>query len=160
MKRIQNWLGEYMEFEGSLGQAIANHKIHNLPGGYIYDDGFINLSADPEIPIKGLIILGTNRTFSSINEFSDDERLKIYNVSNSLIETFHDIGFKKIIQYQDEGTSGQFHIWFLPRHDWTYKFGNNLDDMINFAQKNLNISDEYRQSLIECISTIKSTFNN
>ena len=27
MKKVKNWLGEYMEFEGSIGEAIANHRI-------------------------------------------------------------------------------------------------------------------------------------
>ncbi len=157
--KIKNWLGEYMKFTGSLGKAIANHEINNLPGGYIYDDGFINLSADPEIPIEGLIILGTTKSYSSINEFSDNERLKIYDISNKLLKTFHKIGYKKIILYQDEGSSGQFHIWFLPRHNWTYKFGNNLDDIIQFSKEKLNLSNSYKISLLKCISNIKNNFD-
>ena len=37
MNKIKNWLDEYMEFEGTLGMAIANHNIKNLPGEYIFD---------------------------------------------------------------------------------------------------------------------------
>lgn len=158
MNKLKNWLDEFMEFEGSLGMAIANHNIKNFPGEYIFDNGFINLTADPEIPIKGLVILGTNKPYSSISEFTVEERLQIYEVSNKLINALHHVGFEKIIQFQDEGSNGQFHIWFLPRHDWTYQFGNNLDDIIKYSKETLNISNEYRESLLKCISIIKSNF--
>ena len=68
--------------------------------------------------------------------------------------------FTNIIQFQDEGSNGQFHIWFLPRHNWTYQFGNNLDDMAKYSKTVLNISSEYRKSLLDCISTIKTMFIN
>lgn len=133
-------------------------KLQIYHGGYIYDDGFVNLTLDPEIPIKGLVILGTKRTTSSFCDFSDDEQKKILDVTTHLLNTFHQIGLKKIIQFQDEGSNGQFHIWFLPRHDWTYQFGNNLDDIVNYSKNVLNTSDEYRHSLLNCMSKIKSNF--
>lgn len=148
-----------MEFEGTLGIAIANHNIKNLPGEYIFDNGFINLTADPEIPIMGLVILGTNKSYSSISEFTNEQKIQIYNIYNKLIDTLHQVGFNNIIQFQDECTDGQFHIWFLSRHDWTYQFGNNLDDMAKYSKKVLNISNEYRKTLLDCISTIKTKFN-
>lgn len=160
MNKLKNWLGEFMEFEDTLGMAIATHNIKNLPGEYIFDNGFINLTADPEIPIKGLVILGTNKPYSSILEFTLEEKLQIYDISNRLINTLHHLGFNKIIRFQDEGCKGQFHIWFLPKHDWTYQFGNNLDDIIKYSKETLNVSNEYRESLLKCISIIKSDFTH
>ena len=160
MNKIQNWLDESMEFEGTLGMAIANHNIKNLPGEYIFDNGFINVTADPEIPIMGLVILGTNKPYSSICEFTNEQKMQIYNISDKLIDTLHHVGFNNIIQFQDEGSDGQFHIWFLPRHNWTYQFGNNLDDMAKYSKTVLNISSKYRKSLLDCISTIKTMFIN
>lgn len=158
MKKIINWLGQEMQFEGTLGQAIANHKITNLPGKYIYDDGFINLTPDPEIPIKGFIILGTNKPYSSITEFSEEERMKISDISNRLVNTLHQIGFKEILIFQDEASKGQFHIWFLPRHEWTKQFSCNLNAMIEYSKKELNISENYRNELLECIDEIADKF--
>ena len=159
MNRIKNWLNEYMEYEGTLGMAIAKHNIKNLPGEYIFDNGFINLTADPEIPIMGLVILGTSKPYSSISEFTNDQKMQIFNISNKLIDTLHQVGFNNIIQFQDEGSNGQFNIWFLPRHNWTYQFGNNLDDMAKYSKEVLNISTEYRNSLLNCITIIKTKFN-
>ena len=151
MNKIKNWLDESMEFEGTLGIAIANHNIKNLPGEYIFDNGFINVTADPEIPIMGLVILGTNKPYSSICEFTNEQKMQIYNISDKLIDTLHHVGFNNIIQFQ---------IWFLPRHNWTYQFGNNLDDMAKYSKTVLNISSKYRKSLLDCISTIKTMFIN
>lgn len=158
MRKIKNWLGENMEFSGTIGQAIANHQIKNLPGGYIYDDGFINLSADPEIPIKGFIILGISKPIYSITQFSKEERTRIIEVSNKLLEVLHEIGFSKVIQFQDEST-WQFHIWFLPRHEWTYQYGNDLTKISNFAKNQLNTSDKYKKELLDCIELLKEKFS-
>ena len=99
MNRIKNWLNEYMEYEGTLGMAIAKHNIKILPGEYIFDNGFINLTADPEIPIMGLVILGTSKPYSSISEFTNDQKMQIFNISNKLIDTLHQVGFNNIIQF-------------------------------------------------------------
>ena len=159
MKKVKNWLGEYMEFEGSIGEAIANHSIKNLPGGYIYDDGFITLIADPEIPIKGLIILGTNKKVSSITEFTKEGRYKIIDISNKLITCLHQLGLNKIIQYQDEGSSGTYHIWFLPRHEWTFQFKDNIYDMVEFSKNELNVSKEYREEILNFIKLLKEKYS-
>ena len=47
MKKILNWLGQDMEFEGNLSYAIASHKITNFPGEYIYEDELFNIATDP-----------------------------------------------------------------------------------------------------------------
>ena len=46
MNKIVNWLGQTMEFDGKLSSAIAQHKITNFPGGYIYEDGLFNIATD------------------------------------------------------------------------------------------------------------------
>ena len=74
--------------------------------------------------------------------------MQIYNISNKLIDTLHHVVFKNIIQFQDEGSNGQFHIWFFPRHNWTYQFRNNLDNMAKYSKMVLNISSKYKNSLL------------
>lgn len=74
MKKILNWLGKDMEFEGNLSYAIASHKITNFPGEYIYEDELFNIATDPEIPIKGYMILAINKPIRSITDLTKDER--------------------------------------------------------------------------------------
>lgn len=158
MNKILNWLGQSMEFEGNLSLAIAEHKITNLPGGYIYDDGFINIAADPEIPIKGYMVLAVNKPTLTITDLSGTERFSIIDVSNKLLNAMHKVGYEKIMIFQDESSSGYLHISFIPRHEWTYKFHTNLSEMGLYAKQYLNIDDKYKQELLLCIEEIKTQF--
>ena len=158
MKRIVNWLGQTMEFKDNLSTAIAKHEITNFPGEYIYEDELFNISTDPEIPIKGYMILGTSKEILTITEFTKEERNRLTDLSIRLLEAMHKSGFKKVMIYQDESSSGNLHINFIPRHDWTYKFYANFGEMGIYAKKNLNISDKYKKEMLESIKIIKKNF--
>lgn len=159
MKKITNWLGQDMEFEGKLSSAIANHKITNFPGEYVYDDGLFNISTDPEIPIKGYMVLGINKNIYSITDLSIPEKNKLIDLSDRLLKSMHKSGFEKVLIYQDESSSGDLHINFIPKHDWTYKFHANIGQMGIYAKENLNIGNKYKEELINAIELIKINFN-
>ena len=84
MNKFINIFKEECEFN-CLGCDIANHKLIP-PGGYVYEDDFINISADPEIPIVGFMVLGIKKHIKSINELTRDERIKIMDILNLTIE--------------------------------------------------------------------------
>ena len=113
MNQIVNWLGQNMEFEGSLSSAIAKHEITNFPGSYVYDDGLFNIATDPEIPIKGYMILAINKKTLTITDLTKDERNKLIDLSNRLLKAMHRTGFEKVMIYQDESSSGNLHINFI-----------------------------------------------
>ena len=77
MKKIVNWLGQTMEFEENLSSAIAKHEITNFPGEYIYEDDLFNISTDPEIPIKGYMILGISKQTLTITDLTKEERNRL-----------------------------------------------------------------------------------
>ena len=158
MKRIVNWLGQTMEFEGDLSSAIAKHEITNFPGEYIYEDDLFNVSTDPEIPINGYMVLGISKKTLTITDLTKEERNRLTDLSNRLLESMHKSGFEKVMIYQDESSSGNLHINFIPRHEWTYKFHANFGEMGIYAKNNLNISDEYRKEMLESIRRIKKNF--
>lgn len=158
MKKIVNWLGQTMEFKGNLSSAIAKHEITNFPGEYIYEDDLFNISTDPEIPIKGYMVLGISKKTLTITDLTKEERNRLTDLSNRLLESMHKSGFEKVMIYQDESSSGNLHINFIPRHEWTYKFHANFGEMGIYAKNNLNISDEYRKEMLESIRRIKKNF--
>lgn len=158
MNKIINWFGQEMEFEGNLSLAIASHNITNFPGSYVYDDGLFNIATDPEIPIKGYMILAINKPTLSITGLNEYERNKLIELSNRLLTAMHKTGFEKVMIYQDEASSGHLHINFIPRHEWTYQFHVNFGEMGIYAKKVLNTSDEYRKELLDCIDKIKENF--
>lgn len=158
MKKILNWLGQEMEFEGNLSSAIANHEITNFPGSYVYEDELFNIATDPEIPIKGYMILAINKPIRTITDLTKDERNKLVDLSNRLLETMHNCGFEKVMIYQDEASSGYLHINFIPRHEWMNQFHANFGNMGIYAKDVLNVSDDYRKELLNCIDKIKENF--
>ena len=158
MNKIINWLGQTMEFEGNLSSAIAEHRITNFPGSYIYEDDLFNISADPEIPIKGYMVIGICKEIVTIEDLTREERNRLMNLTNRLIKAMHISGFKKIIIYQDETSTGNLHINFIPRHEWTYKFYANFGEMGVYAKNYLNTSDNYRKEMLEIIEVIKRNF--
>ena len=85
MNKVIDIFGKEIEFE-CMGCDIANHKLIP-PGGYVYEDDFINVSADPEIPIKGFMVLGINKHIKSLNEMSETERINIMKILNKTIST-------------------------------------------------------------------------
>ena len=158
MNKIVNWLGQTMEFEGNLSSAIAKHKITNFPGSYIYEDDLFNISTDPEIPIKGYMVLGISKNTLTLTDLTIEQRNRLIDLSNRLLKAMHKSGFDKVMIYQDESSSGNLHINFIPRHEWTYQFHANFGEMGLYAKTHLNISDEYRKELLESIEEIKNNF--
>ena len=158
MKKILNWLGQEMKFEGNLSSAIANHEITNFPGSYVYEDELFNIATDPEIPIKGYMILAINKPIRTITDLTKDEREQLMDLSNRLLEAMHNSGFKKVMVYQDESSSGYLHINFIPRHEWMNQFHANFGNMGIYAKEVLNVSDDYRKELLNCIDKIKENF--
>ncbi len=158
MNKILNWLGEFMEFEGNLSYAIANHEITNFPGSYVYDDGLFNIATDPEIPIKGYMILAINKPIHTITDLTEAERNKLIDLSSRLLESMHKSGFKKVMIYQDESSSGYLHINFIPKHEWTYQFHSDFSQMGIYAKNILNVSSHYREEVLNCIDIIKENF--
>ena len=63
--KIIDVLGKEIEFD-CMGCDISTHKM-TPPGGYVYEDDFINISADPEIPIPGFMVLGIKKHVKRYN---------------------------------------------------------------------------------------------
>ncbi len=135
--------GNEFEFE-CLGCDIANHKLIP-PGGYVYDDGFINVSADPVIPIKGFMVLGIKKHIKSMNELSSNERNKIFEILNKTIEIIKKIEISQEVLIIQEERSKHFHIWIVPIHSWMEKFQKsvfNIKEITEYAKNNFSSNDK------------------
>lgn len=141
-----------------MGCDIANHKLIP-PGGYVYEDNFINVSADPEIPIKGFMVLGINRHIKSLNEMSETERNDIMNILNKTIENIKKANIAKEVLLIQEERASHFHIWIVPIHDWMNKFGKNvrnIKEIIDYSKQNFDESQKVE--LLRAIEDLKMEF--
>lgn len=112
----KNFLGEDMEFYGCKSCAISNHEITNLVGGYLYDDGFVNVTADPEVPIKGFMVVGIKPHVATLTSLTPQERFQIYEVTNSLEGIMHELGYNNVLKFED-GFSTHWRQWLIPAND-------------------------------------------
>ena len=158
MNKVIDIFGKEIEFE-CMGCDIANHKLIP-PGGYVYEDDFINVSADPEIPIKGFMVLGINKHIKSLNEMSETERINIIKILNKTISTIKKVNIAKEVLLIQEEKANHFHIWIVPIHDWMNKFGKNvknIKEIIDYSKQNFN--ENQKIELLQAIEDIKIAFN-
>lgn len=155
--KIVDVLGNEIEFN-CMGCDIAEHRMLP-PGGYVYEDNFINISADPEIPIPGFMVLGINKHIKSLNELSKEERYQIIDVLNLTITKIKECKISDEVLLIQEERANHFHIWIVPTYDWMKVFNKNvrnIDKMIEYAKTNYN--DKVKDNILQCVETLKKSF--
>lgn len=137
---VTNFMNEEMIFEGCKSCAIGNHAITNLPGGYLYEDEFVNVTIDPEIPIKGFIVIGTKRHVPTTTLMTKEERLRIEEITNKVKLALEALNQKNILLFED-GFVEHYRRWVIPSADWMFEFGRgkNLKQITMYARKNMTM---------------------
>lgn len=122
-----------------IGCAIGSGQIIP-PGGIITETKNFVLHQDPEVPVKGFLIIASKNHIKSISELTLEESSELFQlvyIARSAMKNIGDINEVTIIQ---EERSRHFHLWLLPRYEWmTAKFGNSLSsirEMMNYCKDN------------------------
>ena len=155
--KIIDVIGNEVEF-GCLGCDIANHKMMP-PGGYVYNDGFINISADPIIPIPGFMVLGISKHVKSINDLSREERYKIMDILNLTIRKIKECKIAEEVLLIQEENSKHYHVWIVPIYEWMSIFDKdvrNIDKIIKYSEEICN--NDTKKDILECINKLKKSF--
>ena len=115
MFRAVDFTGREIEFE-CMSCDISSHRFVP-PGGMIYEDSFVTLAGDVEVPIEGFVILAPKRHVTSISELSSLERFHLIETLSITVEALKELGICENVQiFQEE--KHHFHIWILPVHSW------------------------------------------
>lgn len=158
MDKIINFLGQE-QYCDCMGCDIANYKLIP-PGGYVYDDGFINVSADPIIPIEGFMIIGIKKHVKSMNDLNEFERNEITRITNKTIEVIKKLKIADEVLIINEERAAHFHVWVVPILEWMGKFNKsvkNINEIINYAKQNNTI--ENQKKMMETIEKMKFEFS-
>jgi len=156
--KIIDVLGNEMEFE-CMGCDIASHKMIP-PGGYVYEDSFINISADPEIPIPGFMVLGIKKHIKSINDLSKDERYRIMDVLDLTIRKMKEIEICKEVLLIQEEKASHFHVWIVPIYEWMDRFNKNVGNIDRIIKYSKDIkTDNTKYEILECVQNLKIAMN-
>ncbi len=156
---VTNFLNEEMVFEGCKSCAIGNHTITNLPGGYLYEDNFINVTIDPEVPIIGFIVIGIKKHISTTTELTRGERIQIEDITNRVKLALEYLGAKNILLFED-GFSEHYRRWIIPSDDWMFQFGRgkNLKKITMYAKKNM--TDKQKKECLLFAEKVRSFFES
>lgn len=152
---VTNFMNEEMIFEGCKSCAIGNHSITNLPGGYLYEDDFINVTIDPEVPIRGFIVIGIKKHLATTTQLTRNERIQIEDITNKVKNALEHLGAKNILLFED-GFSEHYRRWIIPSDDWMFQFGRgkNLKQITMYAKKNM--TEEQKKEILSFAEKVKS----
>ena len=146
---MKSYRDENIEFKGCPGCAYGNHEFA-LPCGMAYEDEFVTLSQDWELPIPGFFVVSPKRHVEKLAELTSEEKIELNEIvdktimilrENNICENFNIIS--------EEKENRHYHIWIMPRHKWmTDRFGNimyNIREIFDYAKTNMRTEEVYNQ---------------
>ncbi|MFR8104389.1 MAG: HIT family protein [Clostridia bacterium] len=159
-KSAIDFLGKEWKYD-CMGCAIAKHALIP-PGGLIYEDKNFTLQQDPEIPIKGFLIINIKRHVHSITELSEEERNALGQLLTTAVNALKNLNITNEVTIIQEERSKHYHVWIFPTHSWMEeKIGKgvfHLKEMCEYAKK--NASDEEKMEIVETVEKLKKEFKN
>jgi len=145
--KVNDILGNDYEID-CIGCALANNILVPV-GGIIKETENFILHQDPEVPIKGFLVIASKYHIKSIAELSKSQAVEFFELCYDARVAL--ISFGDIIEctFIQEERSGHFHFWILPRYEWMNGlFENSLSSirsLMKYAEENLktekNIED-------------------
>ena len=144
-----------------IGCALVNKTL--VPVGEIIKEteNFI-LHQDPEIPIKGFLIIASKQHIKSITQLTKPQALEFfelcYDARNALLS------FDEIIEcvLLQEERSSHFHFWLLPKYKWMNDlFENSLTSIrviLKYAKENLKTTQNIKE-IENCVHRLKELIN-
>lgn len=156
---IKDIKGSILDIDGCLGCNLSSGILKPF-GGILYNDGDFNVSQDYELPINGFIIIATNKHIISINELTKEQRYKLIELENRIIELLKSYGITNNYRIILEEKK-HFHVWLMPEYSWMKNIGKpiyNIKEIFDYAKNNLRTLDNLND-IIETCKKLKKDLN-
>lgn len=151
-------LGRKWKYE-CMSCDIAKGKLE-LPGGLIYEDKYITVGADTEIPLNGFIIIATKRHVNSIADLNTIERHELIDYIAKVIKALKELNIVQEVTVVQEERAKHLHVWIFPCHkEYKKIFGKGIGaikDICKYAKR--NASDEDIQQCLNTVQKLKEYF--
>ena len=138
------------------GCAIVNGKIIST-GGIIHETDNFLLFQDPEVPIKGFLIVQAKKHVNSIIDFKEEEQIELIKLINKARIALKELNICDEITIVQEERSKHFHIWLFPNYKWMQeKFGKGikyLRDISQYVEENVTPKDV--EEVLDIIEKLK-----
>lgn len=158
LKRVTDFLGNGYDYN-CIGCEIGNKNIIP-PGGIIYEDDMFVLAGDPEIPLKGFLIITAKKHINSIIDLTLQQQHNMVEIINKAVSILKELNITKEVTLVQEERSKHFHVWIFPNQKWmTEKFGKGityLRDICEYSQKNATAKD--KEEILKTIEKIRKYY--
>lgn len=145
-----------------IGCAIASGEVLS-PGGIIAETKNFILHQDPEIPIKGFLIIASKSHIRSISQLTSEESQELFDLVYRARIALNSIADIKEVTIIQEERSGHFHLWLLPRYQWmNEQFANSLStvrEIMVYSKNNLKSKENIESILLE-VEKIRKILND
>lgn len=152
MKEITDYLGNNWKYD-CMSCSIANGNL-KLPGGLVFENNYLTIGADPEIPLNGFMVIATKRHINSISETTSQERYELIDYISRTIKALKDLEIVKEVLIVQEERSKHLHFWIFPCYEkYTSLFGRGIvgvNAIIKYVKENVN-----KEEIQECLKTVE-----
>lgn len=143
------------------GCSVANKEIP-LVGGFIYETENFILLQDPEVPIKGFLIIQSKNHLRKLIDLNKKEQMELFELINEARFALDKLDICKEVTIVQEERSKHFHIWLFPNYEWMQeKFGKGityLRDINEYATQNATEKD--KEQVLQTVEILKKYFKN
>ena len=143
------------------GCSVANKEIP-LVSGFIYETKNFILLQDPEVPIKGFLIIQSKHHLRKLIDFNKKEQMELFELINEARLALDRLDICKEVTIVQEERSKHFHIWLFPNYEWMQeKFGKGITYLRDINEYVIeNATEEDKKEVLEVVQKLKKYFNN
>lgn len=141
------------------GCAIVNREIIST-GGIIHETDNFLLFQDPEVLLKGFLIVQSKKHVNSIIDFTEDEQIELIKLTNKARLALKELNICQEVTIVQEERSKHFHIWLFPNYDWMQeKFGKGIKYLRDINEYVIqNATEESKKEVFEVNQKLKEYF--
>ena len=156
---MKDYANNEIKVNGCYGCAYANHEF-SIPCGMVYENEYLTISQDWELPINGWIVLCPKHHVEKLEDLTDKERNVLFEHVNLTTKYLKELGVSEYFSVEmEERKNVHFHISVIPKHEWMKEVAgswmDNIGAFTEYAKTNLRT----KQNLQNIENTVKKLSN-
>ena len=140
-----------------IGCKIANEASNFI----IYETENFVLLQDPEVQLKGFLIVQAKKHVNSLINFNEEEQIELIKLTNKARLALKELNICQEVTIVQEERSKHFHIWLFPYYEWMQeKFGKGIKYLRDINEYVIqNAKEEDKKEVLDVVQKLKEYFN-
>ena len=120
------------------------------------------LLQDPEVPLKGFLIVQAKKHVNSLIDFNKEQQIELIKLTNKARLALKELNICQEVTIVQEERSKHFHIWLFPNYNWMQEtFGKGIKYLRDINEYVIqNVTEEDKKEVLEVVQKLKKYFNN